>query len=199
LISISYGPDHSNDMEVLLVGPDGQSTLILSDVGGNTTTIGVDLAFDDQAPQQLPADAPLTEGFFQPTNIGSPDPWPGTIQPPNTASLAVFNGSDPNGPIARADSFKTKAGKTLSVPAAGVLANDSDPDEDALTAVLADPPEKGTVELEADGSFTYKSRKKAKGKDSFTYLAQDSGVLNAAATVDIQIKGKKHKKGKGKK
>lgn len=221
----------SDDMDVLLVGPDGQATLLLSDVGGTTQTSVSQLVFDDQASQSLPDNSALSAGTFRPTNFGSPDAIPGAPSPPSAASLAVFNGSDPNGawslwayddeangiakpgsginggwalkitsangvPDAAPDDFKTKAGKTLSVPATGVLANDSDPDGDALTAILADPPKKGKVELEADGSFTYKSKKKAKGKDSFTYLAQDPGGLSAAATVDIQIKGKKHKKHK---
>jgi hypothetical protein len=221
----------SDDMDVLLVGPEGQATLLLSDVGGTTQTNVSQLVFDDQASQSLPDAAALAAGTFRPTNFDSPDPIPGFGTPPGTASLVAFNGSDPNGtwtlwarddtvngipaagsginggwalrittangvPDAAPDDFQTKAGKTLSVPASGVLANDSDPDGDALTAILADPPRKGQVELEADGSFTYKSRKKAKGKDSFTYLAQDPGGLSAAATVDIQIKGKKHKKHK---
>jgi hypothetical protein len=224
------GPDtnSSDDMDVLLVGPDGQAILILSDVGGTTTTNVSQLVLDDQASQSLPDTAALSAGTFRPTNFGSPDPIPGAPTPPGTASLAAFNGSDPNGawslwayddeangiakpgsginggwaltittangaPEARPDDFKAKAGKTLNVPAAGVLRNDSDPDGDALAAILANPPKKGTLELEADGSFTYKA-KKAKGKDSFTYLAEDPSGLNAQATVDIQIKGKKRKK-----
>lgn len=37
----------------------------------------------------------------------------------------------------------------------GVLSNDSDPDNDPLTAVLVSPPSHGTVTLNADGTFTY--------------------------------------------
>lgn len=93
------------------------------------------------------------------------------------------------------DQFQAQAGKTLTVPAPGVLNNDSDPDGDALTALLAGQPKKGKVTLEADGSFTYRANKKAKGTDSFTYLAQDTTGLSALETVSIQVKGKK-KKGK---
>jgi subtilisin-like proprotein convertase family protein len=97
-------------------------------------------------------------------------------------------------PIAAPDSFQTQAGQTLTVPATGVLKNDSDPDGDDLTALLAGQPAKGRVELLPDGSFTYKSIKKAKGTDSFTYVAQDATGLTALETVSIQVKGKKHKK-----
>ena len=235
LIGITHGPNSSQDMDVLLVGPEGRSALILSDVGGNTTTTNVTLVLDDQQPDQLPSNATLTNGFFQPTNIGSPDTMnlgSGPITPPSGASLGVFNGIDPNGtwrlwayddepngsprsggginggwaltittangvPAAEPDRFRTKAGKTLSVDAPGVLKNDSDPDDDTLKARLIRRPEQGKVALKADGSFTYKSTKKAKGKDSFTYLAEDPSGLNARATVDIKIKAQKHKQGKG--
>jgi hypothetical protein len=78
-----------------------------------------------------------------------------------------------------------------------LLGNDSDPDGDLLEAILAGPPRQGSLTLQADGGFTYIPKKKAKGSDSFTYLAQDPSGLNALATVDIQIKAKKDKKGKG--
>jgi subtilisin-like proprotein convertase family protein len=95
------------------------------------------------------------------------------------------------------DQFQAQAGKTLTVPAPGVLSNDSDPDGDALTALLAGQPKKGKVTLQADGSFTYRPNKKARGTDSFAYLAQDSTGLSALETVSIQVKGKgKKKKGK---
>jgi hypothetical protein len=225
------GTNSSDDMDVLLVGPDGQATLLLSDVGGTTTTSVSQLVFDDQAQQTLPDNSALAAGTYRPTNFDWPDFIPGYGTAPEAASLAIFNGSDPNGtwtlwarddtvngipkpgsginggwaltittangaPDAAADDFTAKAGKTLRVPGTGVLGNDRDPDAEALTAILAEPPRKGKVELEADGSFTYTAKKKAKGKDSFTYLAQDPGGLSATATVEIQIKSKKHKKGK---
>lgn len=232
LIGITHGPNSTRDIDVLLIGPEGRSALILSDVGGNSATTNVTLVLDDQQQEQLPSNAALANGFFQPTNVGSPDTMNlgnGPITPPSGSSLGTFNGIDPNGtwgiyvyddetngspqaggginggwaltittangvPAAEADSFQAQAGKTLSVPANGVLENDSDPDGDALTAILASRPQKGTVELEADGSFTYKAKKKAKGQDSFTYLAEDPSGLNASATVEVQIKGKKRKK-----
>jgi hypothetical protein len=47
-----------------------------------------------------------------------------------------------------------------------------------------------------NGGFTYRANKKAKGTDTFTYLAQDVSGLTALAEVTIQVKGKKHKKRK---
>ena len=46
-----------------------------------------------------------------------------------------------------------------------------------------------------DGSFSYRSSKKAKGTDSFTYLATDSTGLSAVEQVTIEVaKGKKKRK-----
>jgi len=59
------------------------------------------------------------------------------------------------GPTAVDDGYDARQGQTLTVPASGVLANDPDPNGDALTATLMTPPTKGTVSLHGDGSFTY--------------------------------------------
>lgn len=121
---------------------------------------------------------------------------------PGGAAPGVISGSwslkitSANGvPIALSDTFSASAGQTMQSQI-GVLANDSDPDNEQLTAILASPAKKGEVQLLPDGTFIYRPGKKAKGSDSFTYLAQDPGGLNDLAEVTIQVKGKKHKKGK---
>ncbi len=115
----------------------------------------------------------------------------GTIAAGWSLRITTANGV----PVTEPERFQATAGQTLSVEAAGVLENDSDPDGDFLTAILAGQPKKGAVTLAPDGSFSYRSSKKAKGTDSFTYLAQDASGLSNLETVNIQIKGKK-KKGK---
>jgi hypothetical protein len=74
------------------------------------------------------------------------------------------------------------------VPAGqGVLANDSDPDGDPLSAVLGAGPAHGTLSLAADGSFTYSPFYNFVGTDTFSYGASD-GVLTGpltAVTVDV--------------
>ena len=59
----------------------------------------------------------------------------------------------------------------LSVPAPGVLANDTDPQGETLIAFLADAPSHGSVDLLADGSFTYTPDGGYVGRDTFTYTA----------------------------
>ncbi|MDD4788743.1 MAG: Ig-like domain-containing protein, partial [Pirellulales bacterium] len=71
--------------------------------------------------------------------------------------------------------------------AAGLLANDSDVDGDALTVRLVDPPSHGTVTLADDGSFAYTPEADYHGADSFTYVASDGASESTVATVAIEV------------
>jgi hypothetical protein len=76
---------------------------------------------------------------------------------------------------------------TLSVSAPGVLANDTTSDESSLTAVLVgNGTTKGTLTLNADGSFTYVPGTQFKGRDGFTYKAFSGGQLTNVARVKIE-------------
>ena len=91
-------------------------------------------------------------------------------------------------PISAADAYATNAGTALTVAAPGVLGNDSDPDGDALTALLFTGPTQGTLTLNADGSFTYTPASGFVGVDSFTYAALDGkGAVGAPAVVTITV------------
>src|SRR4029434_9183584 len=86
-----------SDIDVLLVGPQGQTAIIMSDVGGSTPVNGITLTLDDAAASPLPAGV-LTTGTFQPTNSVLGDTFPAPAPAPgNNSALAVFNGTNPNG------------------------------------------------------------------------------------------------------
>ncbi len=71
---------------------------------------------------------------------------------------------------------------------AGVLANDDDPDNDALTAVLGTGPSHAqSFDLNADGSFTYVPDPDFNGGDSFTYHASDGTLSSGTVTVTITV------------
>lgn len=82
------------DVDVLLVGPQGQTVVLMSDVGGGTDATNVTLTFDDSAP---PIGATVVSGTFQPTNSGITDPFPAPAPAGRGAALSAFNGVDPNG------------------------------------------------------------------------------------------------------
>lgn len=93
-----------------------------------------------------------------------------------------------NPPAAIDDDFDTNEDIPLNVVLPGVLDNDEDVDGDTLTAVLGDNVANGTLDLNADGSFTYTPNANFHGTDSFTYFANDGTVnSDAAATVTITV------------
>ena len=107
LLDLASGsPD---DLDALLVGPEGQQVLLISDACGG---LGQGLAndywtFDDDAAAKLPNAGPCASdqaASFKPSNYvgGTPEPdlFPagGGIAPPYEETLAAFDGGDPNGP-----------------------------------------------------------------------------------------------------
>jgi VCBS repeat-containing protein len=105
-----------------------------------------------------------------------------------TVSLTVT----PNHPPVAKDNgpYSIHWSKPLTIAAPGVLADDTDPDGDPLTAVLVNRPTHGDVILNQDGSFTYTPRGLYNGPDKFTYAASDghSGIVPISeATVSVVL------------
>ena len=94
-----------------------------------------------------------------------------------------------NAPVAIADpAYSIDENITLSVSAPGVLGNDTDADNDPMTAVLDTNVSSGTLTLNQDGSFDYVPTADFFGSDSFTYFANDGTTNSAtAATVTIDV------------
>jgi VCBS repeat-containing protein len=91
-------------------------------------------------------------------------------------------------PTANNDSYTTDEDAPLTVAAAtGVLANDSDRENNPLTTVVVSGPAKGTLTLNPNGSFSYTPNANANGSDSFTYRASDGTLQSSPATVSITI------------
>lgn len=214
------------NIDFLLVGPGGQSALFVSDVGtsANNVTLTLDDSATNQIVSGGPLASgrfqPTNFGSIIDT-FAPPAP-----AKPSNSKLGVFNSTDANGtwtlfvkngapgagtvaggwsleitsangvPNAAPDTFQAQAGVPLSEPPFGVLANDNDPDNDTLTAILAGPPKKGNLQLAADGSFVYTPNRKASGADTFTYLAQDPSGLSDLEKVTINITKAKKKKRK---
>ena len=87
------------EVAVLLVGPRGQTAIVMAEVGGSTDIADVTLRLDDEAAAELPEAAKLQSGAFRPTNVtGKPFEFnaPAPLPSANTA-LSVFDGGNPNG------------------------------------------------------------------------------------------------------
>jgi|GEM_PF-1903203 len=63
----------------------------------------------------------------------------------------------------------------------------NDPDGDAITFALAASPQKGSLTLNTDGTFTYTPQEDAEGTDSFTFTVSDGSLQSAPATVNIEL------------
>jgi Bacterial Ig domain len=110
----------------------------------------------------------------------------GGVSEPTTVTITVTEANQP--PTGQADQYKAVQNKPLTVSAAkGLLANDSDPEGDKLTAKVETPPSQGTMTLNPDGSFTYTPKKGFKGKDQFSYRPFDGTASGNVVTVQITV------------
>jgi hypothetical protein len=93
-----YSHTFPDDLDVLLVGPGGQSVLLMSDAGGSADAVNVNLAFDDAAAASLGDGTAVVSGTYRPTNFGTGDTFPAPAPVgPHGSTLSVFNGTAPNG------------------------------------------------------------------------------------------------------
>jgi hypothetical protein len=105
----------------------------------------------------------------------------GTGTASNPATVVARN----DAPAAADDSYTTTQDGVLTVPAPGVLANDTDVDSiNPVVRVTADSPvtgpAHGILTINAGGSFTYTPFKSFYGTDSFTYKAKDNRTWTLA-------------------
>ncbi len=107
--------------------------------------------------------------------------------PSNAATVSLTVTAVNDAPVARPESYTTAEDTTLTVPAPGLLANDTDVDGDVLAAVQVTGPAHGTLTLNANGSFSYTPAANYNGPDSFTYRASDGADESATATVSLTV------------
>lgn len=107
---------------------------------------------------------------------------------PATVTVTV---SDNGAPVANPDSYSVSASEQFSVPAPGVLANDTDPEGDALTAII-DPNNwisSGSINLKPDGSFTWSPNywSTQPAQITFRYAARDAVGAGDWTTVTLNL------------
>jgi hypothetical protein len=92
-------------------------------------------------------------------------------------------------PLALADAYATTAGVPLAIEAPGLIANDLDPDGDAIVVTSFTPPSNGTLtRIVTTGAFTYEPDPDFTGSDAFTYRIRDAlGNLSEPVEVGIDV------------
>lgn len=89
---------YPGDISALLVGPGGETVILMATAGDGFDVENVTLTFDDAAPAQLPENDQIVSGTYQPTNYGIFTPFTSPApDPPYGATLSVFNRTNPNG------------------------------------------------------------------------------------------------------
>jgi hypothetical protein len=165
-------------------GQTQQFTATLTDLHGNTATAPVAWTTSSAAVATI-------VGTGLATGVA-----PGTVTvtatsggASGTATLVVVNPNTP--PVANADAFDAIGNVTVPVAAPGVLANDTDAENNTLTVTAGTIATAGggTVTLNADGSFTYLGAAGFTGSDSFQYEASD-GSATATGTVTMTVNGR---------
>jgi hypothetical protein len=104
------------------------------------------------------------------------------VEGPNTIAVEIHQNSITSSDISM--DLRVRVTKTVY---AGVLANDTDQDNDPLTAVLVTPPAGGTFALSANGTFTYTPVAGFTGAVNFVYRAADAMDVSANTTATINV------------
>ncbi|MFT5091581.1 MAG: VCBS repeat-containing protein, partial [Porticoccaceae bacterium] len=90
-------------------------------------------------------------------------------------------------PTSTADSYVVVGDQLTVPPAGGVLANDSDPDGDAISALLVSGPANGSLVLLSNGGFTYTPNDDFRGIDTFVYEPFDGAATGPQRTVVLNV------------
>ena len=95
-----------------------------------------------------------------------------------TVTIEVADANE--APLARED---TAAAVEDTAVVIAVLANDTDPDSDTLTAAVRDAPLHGRVTPQADKTLLYTPNSDFNGNDIFTYTATDGRLTNETTVI----------------
>jgi subtilisin-like proprotein convertase family protein len=86
-----------DDVDIMLVAPDGRRAVVLADAGGNNYIGFVDLTLDDDAADHPPSNGQIVAGAFAPVNYSGVDPFVGAPPASGDVALSTFNGIKANG------------------------------------------------------------------------------------------------------
>ena len=102
----------------------------------------------------------------------------------STASVAITVAPANRLPVAKNDVVTAKSGKAVML---NLLANDSDPDGDALTVLGATVPSHGSIRWQDKKTIIYTPRADYTGWDNFAYTISDGKGGSALAFVSVWV------------
>ena len=116
---------------------------------------------------------------------GGFDSSPTTLGNSDYATINVFTNQPP---VANNDAYNIYENTTRSIPASGVLANDTDADNDPITVnpTAGISVSHGTVSVSSNGAFSYTPTINYTGTDSFSYTCWD-GTTGDNATCSLYV------------
>ncbi|WP_051933539.1 Ig-like domain-containing protein [Massilia sp. BSC265] len=101
----------------------------------------------------------------------------------NTYTVSVTVGAVNGAPVASDTTITTSE----DTPAAGKLPAATDAEQDPVSYARASGPSHGTVEIKADGSYTYTPVANYNGADSFSYTVSDGKGGSNTYTVSVAV------------
>jgi uncharacterized delta-60 repeat protein len=90
-------------------------------------------------------------------------------------------------PLADHDTYNLAEDSTLNVAAPGVLSDDTDENNDPLTAELMSTTANGTLTFNSDGSFKYTPNANFNGSESFLYRVTDGHAYSFTTSVLLNV------------
>lgn len=96
-LTITHG--YPNDVDILLVSPQGTAVIVMSDVCGTSGTPLSNKSFEINDEGSVPfTSGPCNSFFYEPTNNGTGDGFPAPAPAePFATTMAAFDGQNPNG------------------------------------------------------------------------------------------------------
>ncbi|MBC8311860.1 MAG: tandem-95 repeat protein [Candidatus Marinimicrobia bacterium] len=106
----------------------------------------------------------------------------------STIAFSDFHYVNNSAPIPQNIGYNIYEDNVLTEDAPGILVNDLDPDDDAISAEIVTYPQNGEVNLNLNGSFVYTPNENFNGVDQFEYKIYDGALYgNENALVSITV------------
>jgi hypothetical protein len=200
----SFSHECLSDADILLTGPGGRRSLLLSDAGGYCTppAVGVTITLDDEATTTYPCDA-TPSGTFKPTNdpttAGHCTPTPDAFPPPAPSgpyplALSSFDGISPNGAWSLFV-FDEAGGSPGSITGGWSLELDLTPPSNTFTlGAITRNKKRGTATVTVDVPNPGELTGSGKGVTATGAAVTSKAVDAGQAQLLIKAKGKKKRK-----